>query len=146
MDLIREVRAVRAEVGVPAGAEVDLVLVSGEGSADLATLFAPAIQRLARAARVRHESGVRPPAGAARGVAGAVAFFLPVGGIVDWEVVRERIHRDLGRAKTELAKLEGRLGTPQFRERAAPDVVAKVEEEAQALRARCARLERYLAD
>lgn len=145
MDLIREVRAVRAEVGVPAGAEVELVLVSGEGSVDLATVFVPAIQRMARVARVRHEPGALPPAGAARGVAGTIAFFLPVEGVVDWRAVQERIRRDLARAASELAKLEGRLGTPQFRQRAAPEVVAKVEEEAQALRARCARLERYIA-
>ncbi|GAB4308228.1 MAG: valine--tRNA ligase [Candidatus Bipolaricaulota bacterium] len=146
MDLIREVRAVRAEVGVPAGTEVDLVLVSGAGAADMATLFAPAVRRLARTAAVRYTPGAPPPAGAARGVAGEVAFFLPVGGIVDWAVVRERIRRDLARATAQLARLEERLGNPQFRERAAPEVVAKAEGEARALRARCARLERCLAD
>ncbi len=144
MDLIREVRAVRAEVGVLAGAEVDLVLVAG--GEELARAFAPAIQRLARAASVRHEPGARPPHGAARGVAGEIAFFLPVGELVDWEAVRARTRRDLEKARAELGKLETRLANPQFREKAAPDVVSKAEEEAQALRARCARLERYLAD
>jgi valyl-tRNA synthetase len=146
MELVREVRAVRAEVGVPAGAEVALVLVSGTGAAEMSTVFEPAVRRLARAAGVRHEPGARPPAGAARGVAGEIAFFLPVGDLVDWEAVRTRIQRDLEKATVELGKLEGRLANPHFRERAAPDVVAKAQAEAEALRVRQSRLERYLAD
>ncbi len=146
MELVREVRAVRAEVGVPAGAEVALVLVSGTGAAEMSTMFEPAVRRLARAAGVRHEPGVRPPAGAARGVAGEIAFFLSVGDLVDWEAVRTRIQRDLEKATVERGKLEGRLANPHFRERAAPDVVAKAQAEAEALRVRQSRLERYLAD
>jgi len=146
MDLIREVRAVRAEVGVPAGAEVEVVLVSGAGAEELATTFAPAVRRLARAGAVRHAPGEKPPPGAARGVAGEVAFYLPVGGLVDWQAVRERLRRDLEKTARDLAKLEERLGNPQFRDRAAPEVVAKAEAEAGTLRARRARLERYLAE
>ncbi|QAA76474.1 MAG: Valyl-tRNA synthetase [Candidatus Bipolaricaulis sibiricus] len=146
MQLVREVRAVRAEVGVPAGTEVDLVLVSGAGAEDLATLFAPAVRRLARAATVRYTPGAPPPAGAARGVAGEVAFFLPVGDLVDWGAVRERVRRDLEKTTAELDRLEGRLANPQFRGKAAPEVVAKAEAEAAELRARRARLERYLED
>lgn len=146
MDLIREVRAVRAEVGVPAGREVDVVLVSGAGAEDLATTFASAIRRLARAGAVRHAPGTKAPPGAARGVAGEIAFFLPIGDLVDWEAVRERLRRDLDEATAELAKVEARLANPQFRERAAADVVAKAEAEADALRQRRSRLERYLAE
>ncbi len=146
MELIREVRAVRAEVAVPAAAEVELVLVSGAGAAELATAFAPAIGRLARATSVRHCPGVRPPSGAARGVAGDIAFYLPLSGVVDWDAVRARIQRDLSQADEALGKLDARLSNPQFRGRAAPDVVAKAEAEAAALRVRRARLERHLAE
>ncbi|MFH1609714.1 MAG: valine--tRNA ligase, partial [Candidatus Bipolaricaulota bacterium] len=146
MGLIREVRAVRAEVAVPAAAEVELVLISGAGAAELAAVFAPAIGRLARAASVRHRPGVRPPPGAARGVAGEIAFFLPLSGVVDWEAVRVRIQRDLSQVDEALGKLDARLSNPQFRERAAPDVVAKAEAEAEALRVRRSRLERHLAE
>ncbi len=146
MGLIREVRAVRAEVGVPAATEVDVVLVSGAGAAEMGGAFAPAIRRLARVGAVRHALGARPPEGAARGVAGEIAFFLPVGDLVDWGVVRERVRRDLEKTTAELGKLEGRLSNPQFREKAAPDVVARAEAEAAELRSRRARLERYLED
>ncbi|HQM38386.1 MAG TPA: valine--tRNA ligase, partial [Candidatus Bipolaricaulis anaerobius] len=108
--------------------------------------FAPAIQRLARAREVRYAPGARPPAAAARGVAGEIAFFLPVGGLVDWEAVRDRIRRDRERTEAELGKLEGRLANPQFRERAAAEIVAKAEAEAEALRTRRSRLERYLTE
>ena len=146
MELVREVRAVRAEVGVSAGTEVDIVLVSGAGAAEMETAFQPAVRRLARAGEVRHEPGARPPAGAARGVAGEVAFFLPVGDLVNWEAVRERVRRDLEKTAAELGKLDGRLANPQFREKAATDIVAKAQAEADALRARRLRLERYLSD
>ncbi|HAZ27891.1 TPA: valine--tRNA ligase [Candidatus Acetothermia bacterium] len=145
MELIREVRAVRAEVGVPAATEVELVLASGAGAAELATVFAPAIGRLARAASVRHEPSSRPPAGAARGVAGEIAFFLPLSGVVEWEAVRVRIQRDLAQVDEALGKLDARLSNPQFRGRAAADIVAKAEAEASALRVRRSRLERHLA-
>ncbi|MCX7749965.1 MAG: valine--tRNA ligase [Candidatus Bipolaricaulota bacterium] len=145
MELVREVRAVRAEVGVPAAAELELVLTSGAGIEALVGHFELALRRLARLRSVRVSPGERPPAGSARGVAGEIAFFLPVGDLVDWPAVRDKIRKDLEKTKAELEKIEARLGNPEFREKASPEVVARAEAEAEALRGRRARLERQLA-
>jgi valyl-tRNA synthetase len=146
MDLIREIRAVRAELGVPAAAEVEVVLVAGDKARELAASFAPAIRRLSRAASVRCAAGYLSSAGTAWGVAGDIAFFLALGDMVDWDAVAARLSRDLAQVDDALAKVEARLGNPAFRDKAPPEVVAKAEAEAEGLRTRRARLARLLGE
>jgi valyl-tRNA synthetase len=146
-ELVSEVRALRAELGVPAKAELEGVL-SGDRDTAQALLdgFATAACRLARLANLRYEDGFSPPEGTAKGVVGPLTVYLPLAGVVDWAAARERLKKELSKVEGELRKLEGRLANPDFRARAPAEVVAKAEAEAEALRARRARLQAHLAD
>ncbi len=144
-ELVTEVRAVRAELGVPAKAELEAVLSSDrEEGEELVREFSAPARRLARLSSLRYEEDYRPPAGAAKGVVGSLTLYLPLSGVVDWEATRARLRRALEKVEGELEKLEARLANPDFRRRAPGEVVAKTEAEARQLRARKARLIRHL--
>lgn len=145
-EVVTEVRAVRAELGVPAGAELEVIL-SGDPKAARVILdgFSTAVQRLARLSGLRYEDpSYSPPAGTARGVAGGLTLYLPLSGVMDWAAAESRLRSRLAKVEGELGKLEARLGDPAFRARAPAEVVAKAEAEAEGLRAHRARLVRHL--
>ena len=144
-ELVTEVRAIRAELGVPAGAELTAVLSGDRGvGEELIGAFSAAVRRLARLSSLRYEEDYRPPEGAAKGVVGPLTLYLPLAGVVDWEAARARLRRALKKVEGELGKLEARLANPGFRTRAPAEVVAKTEAEARELEARKARLIRHL--
>ena len=144
-ELVVEVRAIRAELGVPAKAELEAVL-SGDREAAQALLdgLSTAACRLARLSSLRYEEDYSPPEGVAKGMVGPLTLYLPLAGVVDWQAARERLRRELAKVEGELGKLEARLSNPGFRNRAPAEVVAKAEGEARELRARKARLMRHL--
>ncbi len=144
-ELMTEVRAIRAELGVPAGAELTAVLSGDRGvGEELIGAFSAAARRLARLSSLSYEEDYRPPEGAAKGVVGPLTLYLPLAGVVDWEAARARLRRALEKVEGELGKLEARLANPGFRTRAPAEVVAKAEAEARELEARKARLIRHL--
>ncbi|MGC9529146.1 MAG: valine--tRNA ligase [Candidatus Bipolaricaulaceae bacterium] len=146
-EVVTEVRAVRSELGVPAGEEVELVLAGpAEKARGLIAAFGGAVQRLARAGQVRYDGSFSPPAGTAKGVAGPLTLYLPLAGLMDWQAARDRLSRELAKVDVQLAKLEDRLANPGFQRNAPRDVVGKAEAEAAALRARRQRLARHLEE
>ncbi len=144
-DLVGEIRAIRAELGVPAKAELAVVLTGQEQAASpLVGELKGAAVRLAKLEDLRYEPAYEPPAGTARGVAGPLTLYIPLAGVVDWEAAKARLARELRKVEAELKGLEARLANPNFRAKAPAEVVAKTEDEAKALRDKAARLRRHL--
>ncbi|NOX44998.1 MAG: valine--tRNA ligase [Caldiserica bacterium] len=139
-----EIRAVRAELGVPASAEVEVILTGEPTEVERLLAFAPAIRRLCRAAEVRHDPGYVPGPGTAKVVLGAVEAFIPLAGTVDLSREKGRIRKDLAKVERKLSALEARLANEEFRRKAPEEVVRRAEEEAEELRAQRERLKRYL--
>jgi len=142
--LVVEIRAVRAELKVPASAEVEVILTGDQGEVERLLAFAPAIKRLTRAREVRADPTYSPGPGTAKAVLGAVEAFIPLSGIVDLSREKERIQRDLEKIEKKLASLEARLANAEFRRKAPAEVVGRTEEEARELRTQRERLKRYL--
>jgi len=142
---ITEIRALRAELRVPASARVEVVL-SGqdEGGATFVEVFAPALEQMARAASVRFEPAYVPSGRTARGVAGAFNVYLPLGELVDWDAELERLKREIAKVEAEIEALEARLANPAFRSRAPEEVVAKALREVETLARHRERLNRHL--
>ena len=143
-DLVVEIRAVRAELGVPAAAEVEVILTGERSEVERLLSFAPAIRRLCRAKGVRYEPAYSPSPGTAKVVLGSVEAFVPLSGVVDLSREKERIAKDLGKIERKLSSLESRLANEEFRSKAPEEVVKKAEAEAAELRAKRERLKRYL--
>lgn len=68
--------------------------------------------------------GVKPPQAAAE-IRADMEIYVPLAGIVDLAEERERLKKELEKAQTEIAGIEGRLGNASFVAKAPPEVVAK---------------------
>ncbi|WP_119165679.1 valine--tRNA ligase [Algihabitans albus] len=121
--LIGEVRAVRSEMNVPAGAKVDL-LVKDANATTQARLarYADLLERLARASGVELALGDLPK-GAVQIVIDEAVVALPLAEVVDLQAERARLAKEIDKVSGELGKIERKLGNPQFLQKAPAEVV-----------------------
>ncbi len=151
LELLQEVtttvRTVRAELGVPPSRKLTLV-IEGAGAADREVLEAHAeyLRRLARLESFGFAASVERDPDTVRRVVGDMRLHLPLAGIVDRSAETARAERELGKLAKQLASLNGKLGNPKFRERAAPAVVAEAEAQLEVAQRRREQLERMLAE
>ena len=71
------------------------------------------------------EADAAPVAKALAGVSGELQVLLPIEGLVDLEALKGRLEKDIAKAEKEIKGLAGRLGNPNFADKAPPEVVAE---------------------
>jgi valyl-tRNA synthetase len=144
IELVRAVRNIRSELGLPPAAEVQ-VRIRGEGDANALADIEPYFRVLAKVSAVEHiAAGLRPAGEPSAIVAGVGEVYVPLRGVVDLGEVRSRIERDLRRVEKELSAVAGKLGRPDFVERAPAEVVEKERQRSGQLTERRAALARHL--
>ncbi|MBO9426575.1 valine--tRNA ligase [Labrenzia sp. R4_1] len=123
VDLISEIRSVRAEMNIPAGAKVQLVVVGANDvtKSRIAT-HTSAIQRLARAEDIAMADAA--PAGSAQIIVGEATICLPLAGVIDLTAEKARLSKDAGKLEADISKIEKKLSNPKFVEKAPDEVVA----------------------
>jgi valyl-tRNA synthetase len=139
IDLISEIRSVRAELNVPAAAQIPLVLV--EAAPDVAARavkWNETIRRLARLSEITAAS--TPPPGAVLAIVGQTAIALPLRDFIDVAAERGRLQKEIAREEKDGAKLDAKLANPDFLERAPEDVVEENRERRAEALARVARM------
>ena len=121
--LISEIRTVRSEMNVPAGAKIPLI-VKDAGEATRAGLAAhgSAIERLARIESVSFLDGAVPK-GAVSAVLDEATLILPLAGIIDVDAEKTRLAKEITKAESEMGRIEKKLASPGFVEKAPEDVV-----------------------
>ena len=144
VDLISEVRSVRSEMGVPAGAQVPIVLISpSEGTRARIGAWGETIRRLARISDIS-ASDVAPGQSLQLIVRGEVAA-LPLAGIVDIDAEVARLTKEVGKLGGEIGKIDAKLGNADFLARAPEEVVDEQRERRAEAEARRAKIEEALA-
>ncbi|MET3762567.1 valine--tRNA ligase [Sphingomonas sp. UYEF23] len=120
--LVSEIRAARTEVNIAPGTRMQMHVRDADAET-LARLErqATVIARLARASVVQDAPG----GGALQVVVDGATFVLPLEGIIDLAVERERLTKGIAAAAKERDALAGRLGNASFVERAKPEAVEK---------------------
>ena len=101
--LVSEVRSVRTEMNVPAGAKIPLVL-SGASEATVARArrHEDTISRLARLESISIGDAI--PKGAALVVIGEATAALPLEGVIDMEAERKRLQKEIEKAQSDHGK------------------------------------------
>jgi valyl-tRNA synthetase len=142
--VVSGIRAARNEVNVPAAAKLRLE-VQGAGEVTKARLLGhdEAIRRLARLETITMAAS--PPPKSLQLVEGEATFALPVGDVVDLEVEKKRLNREIDKLEGEAGKLKGKLGNKAFLERAPETVVEEQRERLAEAEATAARLAAALA-
>jgi valyl-tRNA synthetase len=135
IDLVKGVRSVRAEMNVPAGAKVPLVMTGA--SEESAARLARHIDVIATLARLSSaEAGPEIPKGSAQFVQGEAVVALPLGDVIDFAKERARLEKDLKKAQDEITRFDAKLSNEQFVSKAPEEVLTEQREkraEAQAL-------------
>ena len=126
------IRAVRAEMNVPAGAQIPC-LVQGAASETLAQLSRHAgyIHRLARLTGV--DAATEMPKGAVQIVVGEATYGLPLADVIDIGAERDRLAKAIEKADKEIGGIDKRLSNPGFLAKADPAVVEDTREKRQEL-------------
>ncbi|MGA4555106.1 valine--tRNA ligase [Methylorubrum aminovorans] len=144
VDLISEIRSARSETNVPAGAQIPLVLVGADESVRARVeRWSETLTRLARLSEIGFAEAA-PKNAVQLLVRGSVAA-LPLEGIVDLAAEVARLKKEAGKARTEIGKIEGKLGNADFLARAPEEVVDEQRERRDAEAARLAKIEEALA-
>jgi valyl-tRNA synthetase len=135
IDLISEVRSVRAEMNVPPAAQIPLLICgAGKSVKARAERHGETLARLARLASLRFEK--TPPKGAVQIVMKDAVLALPLAEIIDLDAERERLRREIAKVRGEIEKLDQKLSDEKFTSRAPEHVVEdNRERRAQALAA-----------
>jgi valyl-tRNA synthetase len=119
---ISAIRALRAEMSVPPGARVPLLIKDAEAIA--AQRIERHREHFTRLARVdRFEPVETVPAGGIQTVVEGATLILRLGEVVDLARERDRLGREIGKLDAELAKIAAKLANPNFLAKAKPEVV-----------------------
>jgi valyl-tRNA synthetase len=122
--LIRFVRNARAELGLDPVRRLPLIVVGGERAA-LIHAQASVIAALARVDLAIHEQLDQAPSQALHAALPGVTLYLPLEGVIDLNVERDRLRKEIAAAQKVGTGLHARLTNAQFLERAPADVVQK---------------------
>jgi valyl-tRNA synthetase len=138
--LITDVRAVRAELNVPAGKQIPMQ-VKGASAETLSRLqrHEAIILRLARLTGVAQTDSVGK--GSAQTVLGEATLILPLADVIDLAAESTRLQKECEKLAAEIKKIEAKLGNASFVDRAPPEVVDEQRERKAEAEATLARLD-----
>ncbi len=137
IDLITAIRSVRAEMNV----NVPLPLVLAGASTETrarAARWSEVVQRLARLATISF-AGAAPQGAVQLVVRGEVAA-LPLRGVIDLAAESARLAKEMAKADADIARVDAKLGNPNFVERAPEEVVEEEKEKREEAQARKAKI------
>ncbi|WEK59104.1 MAG: valine--tRNA ligase [Candidatus Brevundimonas phytovorans] len=147
VDLVGEIRALRAEMNVPPSAKPPLAFIAPDAvTAERIARHRDLILTLGRVSEVN--SAEAAPAGAVTFVSGGTTAALSLAGIIDLTAERARLEKEIAVFESDIGHVNKKLGNPNFVSRAAPEVVdeqraklAEAEEGKVKLQAALARLD-----
>lgn len=138
--VISSLRTLRAELNVPAGAQIRL-LVKDAGATTRARLktHEALITKMARLSDCGLAEAT--PKGAAQTVVDEATLILPLEGVIDIAAETARLAKESAKALDEAKKLEAKLANANFTDRAPEDVIADHRQRLDSARALAAKLD-----
>jgi valyl-tRNA synthetase len=122
IELISEIRSVRAEMNIPAAAQIQLVLVNASAEAKShAKNWDETIKRLARLSEISFAP--EAPEKSVQMIVRTTVAALPLQGIIDFEAEKARLAKEIAKLKGDADKIEAKLRNADFVARAPEDVV-----------------------
>ncbi|MFN7107597.1 MAG: valine--tRNA ligase [Brevundimonas sp.] len=122
VDLVGEIRGLRAEMNVPPAAKPPLAFVAPDAvTAERIARHRDLILTLGRVSEVG--SAEAAPTGAVTFVSGGSTVALSLAGIIDLTAERARLEKEIAAFESDIGHVNKKLGNPNFVSRAAPEVV-----------------------
>jgi valyl-tRNA synthetase len=144
VELISELRSVRSEMNVPAGAQVPLVLVAAPPDIEArAGVWEETIKRLARASEISFAA--QAPEQSVQAIVRGTVAALPLQGVIDFAAEKVRLAKEIEKLKGEAKKTEAKLANAEFVAKAPEEVVEENRERLVEIAARIEKLSAALA-
>ena len=142
--LITEIRSVRSEMNVPAGARVPCVLAhSGNESQTRATAWMTEISRLARLDSLTFADEV--PENSAQIVLDEAVVALPLAGVIDFSAEKARLEKDLEKTAKDITSIDGRLNNAGFVAKAPSAVIVETKDRREELNVKAGQIKEAIA-
>jgi len=127
IDLVKGVRSIRAEMNVPPGTRVALIIKGASvQTRERLGRNLDVVRQLARLERT--ENADTFPKGTAQFVLGEATVGLPLGDVIDFGKERARLERELRKAEDEVGRVDVKLSNQQFVARAPEEVLLEQRE------------------
>lgn len=122
--IITSIRNIRSEMNIPPLKEADcLMKVEQDGIAKILKENEEYVKSLSKVKHLRIDSKMERPRGSASSVLSEMEIYLPLEGLIDFEVERNRIKKEVEKITTELNRLHRKLESEDFLSRAPNEVV-----------------------
>jgi len=143
--MIEAIRTIRGEMRLPPSTEIEVIMRKGSSQrSDGIHEYLGYLQRLARVRKLTvQESGPRPPQSASAIVEGE-EIFIPLEGLIDPEVEKTRLSKEIERISGMLSGTRKKLENNGFLDRAPEEIVRKEREKMESLALTLEKLERNL--
>jgi valyl-tRNA synthetase len=123
---INSIRNIRGELTVPPSKEISLILkFTDKTKEDIIKRYQKYFQRLARVNSITTSTNGTKPNQTASAVVVGGEIFIPLEGIIDTAVEKERIEKELKHIENMIQGIENKLSNDNFVSRAPRDVVGK---------------------
>jgi len=139
IDLVTAIRSARVEMNIPPATSLPLVLAGASPEiASRARHWAEFIRRLARVGEISFADV--PPNGAVQLVVRGDIAALPLRGVIDLAAERARLAKEMEKCDADIARVEAKLGNPNFVARAPEEVVEEEKEKREEAQLRKAKI------
>ncbi|UCD36646.1 MAG: valine--tRNA ligase [Fidelibacterota bacterium] len=144
-EVISSVRAVRSEMSIAPQKSADMVVRGPDDDTHILSQEMPHLQRLARVGKLTTGVAIDRPPHAATAVVGSLEVFIPLEGLIDLEVEKERLQKRIQEMEGRLAAVQKKLDNESFVQRAPADVVTHEREKQADYRDRLVKLKENYA-
>jgi valyl-tRNA synthetase len=139
IELVSAVRSVRTEMNVPGSIQIQLQFINPSAATKRrAEQWDATLNRLARISGNSFSDKVPPDS--AQIVVGGEIVALPLAGVIDLAAERARLAKEMAKADADIARVDAKLGNPNFVSRAPEEVVEEEKEKREEAQARKARI------
>ena len=120
-DIITAIRNIRGEMNIAPSKKVNAMIKSSSVK-DYQIEY---IKKLAKVEELKVDANIQKPKASASAVLRGVEIFIPLEGLIDLDVERQKIQKEITRLEGSLAGIEKKLSNEKFVANAAPEVVEK---------------------
>jgi valyl-tRNA synthetase len=120
-DIITAIRNIRGEMNIAPSKKVNAMIKSSSVK-DYQIEY---IKKLAKVDELKVDANIQKPKASASAVLSGVEIYIPLEGLIDLEVEKQKIQKEITRLEGSLAGIEKKLSNEKFVANASPEIVEK---------------------
>ncbi|HOJ36623.1 MAG TPA: valine--tRNA ligase [Ignavibacteriales bacterium] len=141
-DIVTAIRNIRGEMNIPPSKSVNLILKTNKLTENQITY----IKNLAKVENLSYGNNVEKPKASASAIVKGCDIFIPLEGLIDLNVEKQRLEKELARLEGQLKGVIAKLSNEKFVNGAPADVVEREKDKKQDWESKIAKIKEALAN